>query len=193
MHVALSLLTLFPGRVGGSESNVRGLLGEFAVGHGPERVTVLYLYWVRLLPAHRALKPADLGGDCPVPGDDETPEKICQIDWDKPCDTDPWACKPAAAEADGGATTPPRQLPWLMPPDSYESALDCAWDDYRKAKNELAIAEAAFKAKPDDLATKIKEHTAVKEGLETEILKCLKEWKPTDPCCADAEAAQEGA
>ncbi len=41
MHVALSLLTLFPGRVGGSESNVRGVLGEFAAGHGPEHVTVL--------------------------------------------------------------------------------------------------------------------------------------------------------
>ncbi|MEA2154422.1 MAG: hypothetical protein QOE11_562 [Solirubrobacteraceae bacterium] len=40
MHVALSLLTLFPGRVGGSESNVRGLLGEFADGRGPQRVTV---------------------------------------------------------------------------------------------------------------------------------------------------------
>jgi glycosyltransferase involved in cell wall biosynthesis len=41
VHVAFSLLTLFPGRVGGSESNVRGLLGEFAAGRGPERVTVL--------------------------------------------------------------------------------------------------------------------------------------------------------
>jgi glycosyltransferase involved in cell wall biosynthesis len=41
VHVALSLLTLFPGRVGGSEGNVRGLLGEFAAGRGPERVTVL--------------------------------------------------------------------------------------------------------------------------------------------------------
>ncbi len=41
MHVAVSLLTLFPGRVGGSESNVRGVLGEFAAGRGPERVTVL--------------------------------------------------------------------------------------------------------------------------------------------------------
>jgi len=41
VHVALSLLTLFPGRVGGSESNVRGVLGEFAAGHGPQRVTVL--------------------------------------------------------------------------------------------------------------------------------------------------------
>jgi glycosyltransferase involved in cell wall biosynthesis len=41
VHIALSLLTLFPGRVGGSESNVRGLLGEFADGRGPQRVTVL--------------------------------------------------------------------------------------------------------------------------------------------------------
>jgi glycosyltransferase involved in cell wall biosynthesis len=41
MHVALSLLTLFPGRVGGSESNVRGVLGEFADGRGPQAVTVL--------------------------------------------------------------------------------------------------------------------------------------------------------
>ncbi len=41
MHVGFALLTLFPGRVGGSETNVRGLLGEFASGNGPERVTVL--------------------------------------------------------------------------------------------------------------------------------------------------------
>ena len=40
MHLGYSLLTLFPGRVGGSETNVRGLLGEFADGNGPERVTV---------------------------------------------------------------------------------------------------------------------------------------------------------
>ena len=41
MHVGFSLLTLHPGRVGGSESNVRGLLEQFAAGNGPERVTVL--------------------------------------------------------------------------------------------------------------------------------------------------------
>lgn len=40
MHLGFSLLTLFPGRVGGSETNVRGLLEEFADGTGPERVTV---------------------------------------------------------------------------------------------------------------------------------------------------------
>src|SRR5437773_3545102 len=32
---------MFPGRVGGSESYARGLLGEYAAGRGPERVTVL--------------------------------------------------------------------------------------------------------------------------------------------------------
>ena len=41
MNVGFSLLTLFPGRVGGSESNVRGLLEQFAAGNGPEAVTVL--------------------------------------------------------------------------------------------------------------------------------------------------------
>lgn len=41
MHVAFSLLTLDPGRVGGSETYVRGLLAAFASGDGPERVTVL--------------------------------------------------------------------------------------------------------------------------------------------------------
>jgi glycosyltransferase involved in cell wall biosynthesis len=41
VHVGFSLLTLFPGRVGGSETNVRGLLEQFAAGNGPERVTVL--------------------------------------------------------------------------------------------------------------------------------------------------------
>jgi len=39
--VAFALLTLFPGRVGGSETNARGLLREFASGNGPEEVTVL--------------------------------------------------------------------------------------------------------------------------------------------------------
>ena len=41
LRLGLSLLTLFPGRVGGSESYVRGLLGAFADGHGPEQVAVL--------------------------------------------------------------------------------------------------------------------------------------------------------
>ena len=41
VHVGFALLTLFPGQVGGSEANVRGLLGEFGRGGGPDRLTVL--------------------------------------------------------------------------------------------------------------------------------------------------------
>ena len=41
LHVGISLLTLFPGRVGGTETSVVGVLAEFARGEGPERVTVL--------------------------------------------------------------------------------------------------------------------------------------------------------
>ncbi len=41
MNVGLGLLTLFPRRVGGTESYVRSLLAEFARGNGPEEVTIL--------------------------------------------------------------------------------------------------------------------------------------------------------
>jgi glycosyltransferase involved in cell wall biosynthesis len=41
VHVGLSLLTLFPGRVGGSETYVRGLLSGLAELGAPERLTVL--------------------------------------------------------------------------------------------------------------------------------------------------------
>ena len=41
MNVGISLLTLFPGRVGGSETYIRGLLDAFSVGNGPELSTVL--------------------------------------------------------------------------------------------------------------------------------------------------------
>jgi glycosyltransferase involved in cell wall biosynthesis len=41
VNVGFSLLTLFPGRVGGSETYVQGLLHEYAAGRGPDEVTVL--------------------------------------------------------------------------------------------------------------------------------------------------------
>lgn len=162
---------------------------------GPERATVLYRFWIQLLPAHRELMPSplDLGSDCPMPGDDEAPEKICNTEWAAQCDADPWACSPPASTGSASSYDAGRPLPWLMPPAEYEEALDCAWDEYHKAKQALTDAEAAFKAQQDDLATKVKEHTAKKDALEAEILKCLKEWKPNDPCCADAEPAQKGA
>jgi glycosyltransferase involved in cell wall biosynthesis len=41
VHLALSLLTLAPGQVGGSENLLAGLLNEYRARHGPERVTAL--------------------------------------------------------------------------------------------------------------------------------------------------------
>jgi glycosyltransferase involved in cell wall biosynthesis len=41
VHLGFGLLTLFPGRVGGTETYVRDLLVQFVRGNGPEQVTVL--------------------------------------------------------------------------------------------------------------------------------------------------------
>ena len=41
MNLGLALLTLFPGRAGGAETYVRGLLGAYAAGEGPELTTAL--------------------------------------------------------------------------------------------------------------------------------------------------------
>jgi hypothetical protein len=141
----------------------------------------------------------DLGHDCKVPGDDETPEKICKP-YETPCPSDPGACTPPAddkvKEGDAGyaGDGSGRPVPWLMSAEAYAKALDCAWNAYSVAKNELALAEAAYKARPDDLTSRIRDYGAAKEALEANILACLKEYKPNDPCCGDADAQhQEGA
>jgi glycosyltransferase involved in cell wall biosynthesis len=60
VHVGFALLTLFPGRVGGTETNVRGLLGQFADGNGPDRVTVLANRHVAGAYGHYARGPVSL-------------------------------------------------------------------------------------------------------------------------------------
>jgi glycosyltransferase involved in cell wall biosynthesis len=60
VHIGLSLLTLVPGRMGGSESYVRALLDQFADGNGPERVTVLGTRKVVAAYSDRARGPVSL-------------------------------------------------------------------------------------------------------------------------------------
>jgi glycosyltransferase involved in cell wall biosynthesis len=60
VNVGFSLLTLFPGQVGGSESNVRGLLEQFADGNGPRAVTVLANRYVMKAYAELARGPVHL-------------------------------------------------------------------------------------------------------------------------------------
>ena len=104
----------------------------------------------------------------------------------QPCPADPHACTPPA----GQSTKSPAPLrgPWLMRPEDYQYALDCAWETYRQAKNDLAVAEAAFKNAPDDLASLVRQHASREESLEADIIACLKEWKPKDPCCPQPDA-----
>jgi glycosyltransferase involved in cell wall biosynthesis len=56
----MSLLTVVPGRMGGSESYVRALLDQFARGNGPERVTLLANSRVATAYADRASGPVSL-------------------------------------------------------------------------------------------------------------------------------------
>jgi glycosyltransferase involved in cell wall biosynthesis len=52
--VAFSLLTLVPGKLGGTEAAVRGLLNEYARGNGPERTIVLATRQVQASYGHLA-------------------------------------------------------------------------------------------------------------------------------------------
>jgi glycosyltransferase involved in cell wall biosynthesis len=60
VHIGISLLTLVPGRMGGSESYVRALLDQFGRGNGPRRVTVLANREVAAAYANQAHGPVSL-------------------------------------------------------------------------------------------------------------------------------------
>lgn len=154
-----------------------------ALMSGPDHAVVLWLFWFRLLPNHKQLAPADVEDSCKSFGDEDSPEKLCAATWCKPCDPEEGGCKPSTEEAEDGQPAPGRPVPWLMPPKDYRTALDCAWQDYRDAKNALAQAESEFKASPDDLGSLAKALDDRKKALEEEIKKCLKDAKPDDNCC----------
>jgi hypothetical protein len=172
-------------------AKVESILGEDAtlikdtnaLMSGPDHAVVLWLFWFKLLPQHKQLAPSDVEDSCKTFADEETPAKLCEAVWCKPCDPEEEACKPTTEETEGGKTDPGRPVPWLIPPKDYGTALDCAWQDYRAAKDALAKADSAFKEKPDDLASLAKAVEDRKKAIEEEIKKCLKDRKPDDNCC----------
>jgi len=160
--------------------NIQALLGT------PEQAVALYLFWFKLLPQHKSLTPEDVAADCKTFADDESPAKLCETEWAKACESDPNACKPPADGGSAAATataTPPRPAPWLILPAKYSAALDCAWDDYRKAKDEFAQRDAEYKAKADDVASLVKQRDALIASLDADVTACLKTKKPDDTCC----------
>lgn len=160
------------------------VIGEIEKLPSAERAVALYLFWFKLLPNHKALTPTrDISEACRNLGADSDPKTLCKPTYEAdPCKDETGACTPPKDEK---WTTPEPQGPFLMHPDDYLNALDCAWDKYDKAKTALADAEAKYKENPDDLASLEKGHTEGRKALEDEIKKCLKGHKPKDNCCKD--------
>ena len=116
------------------------------------RRVALYLFWFKLLPAHRQLMPGDVGDDCKKFGDDESPEKLCESTYKKPCDRRTRAAVHAAgsdsddADGDMPASTRGTRCRGSIDPTRYRQELDCAWDDCVTRRRTFAEAEADFKA-----------------------------------------------
>jgi hypothetical protein len=155
---------------------------------GPEPAVALYLFWFRLLPAHRRLRPADMKDDCPK---FEGEDPLCPTEG---CPEEPGACKPAGPEEKdelsanhcaGDEKT--ATVPALLLPKVYAEELDRAWRNYRNYKDVYAAAESTCKNSPDDLASLRKQHEEDGKTLEDRIKKCLKDKKPADKCCPPDE------
>lgn len=159
------------------------VIGEIEKLPSAERTVALYLFWFKLLPNHKSLTPTrDISDACRKLGADGDPKTLCKPTYDIPCPDETGGCTPPKDEK---WTAPEPQGPFLMHPDDYLKALDCAWDKYDAAKNALALAEAEYKRNPDDLTSLEKQHTDGSKGLEDEIKKCLKGYKGKDNCCKE--------
>lgn len=159
---------------------------------GPEQAVVLYLFWLKLLPAHRRMTPDDVTAECKKFGESDAPDKICgRITCDK-CKPEPGACTipDDGCGTDAEGASPGQNPPWLIHPDKYGAALDCAWESYRNAKDAFAEAESKYKGAPDDIESLSKLYDDNAKKLEADIRDCLKKEKPADKCCKQADGQQ---
>jgi hypothetical protein len=164
----------------------------------PEKAVALYLFWFKLLPAHKQLMPGDVGDDCRTFGDAESPYKLCECVYKKDCEPPlELPCKPASGDGESDDTSPVdsrHKVPWLVKPARYRNELNCAWGDLRDAKKAFADAEAEFMKAPDDLKSLEDKLKAQKDDLDAVIADCLKKQKPDDHCCKDgARGSQQTA
>src|SRR5205085_9004791 len=126
------------------------LVGEIEKTPPTERAVVLYLFWFKLLPSHKHLAPYDASAECKKVCGEWDPNTLCGDIYKYPCPQDDGACAPKDGKPPDGCTKiPDLDGAWLMSPDKYQNALDCAWQDYHKAKDALAEAEGALSKAPD--------------------------------------------
>jgi hypothetical protein len=163
-----------------------------------ERATVLYLFF-KLRRSHVHMAPYDAAAECKEVCKQFDCDRMCRETLERPCENDDCGCTPKGewphhschhcCKLDG---------PWLMAPDSYRQALDCAYDDYHKAKDDLADAEGELNNHPDALPSLIAQRDALNDpknpnNLENNILNCLKREKPpSEDCCREYEPKKGG-
>jgi hypothetical protein len=160
-----------------------------------QRPTVLYLFFL-LRQSHCQMAPYDASEDCREVCSEYDPNRLCHEVFERECKEkeEECHCHPKGEWPDVDCTCVAKiDAPWLMSPDKYCHALDCAWDAYYNAKLELGKAEAELKRHPDDLSSLQAQYDADSAGIKDKILNCLKQIHcPTENCCHDHEPRREG-
>lgn len=142
---------------------------------GPDSARSIHGLFFTVIPTLVRLAPK--GTTCLDFASDETPARICT------------PAQPIPGPVEKASAPPPRAAPWLIHPDDFLHAIDCAWTAYKEANESYATAEASFKATPDDLATLKGELEEARKGLDAKIADCLKKKSPKQSCDCAAEAA----
>jgi hypothetical protein len=163
-----------------------------------ERATVLYLFF-KLRRSHIHMAPYDASAECKEVCTEFDCDKMCREVLERPCPDDDCGCTPKGDWPHQSCHHCCKlDAPWLMAPDSYRHALDCAYDHYHKAKDDLAKAESELKKHPDDLTSLIAARDALNDpknpnNLENNITKCLKcEKPPSEDCCRENDHKKGG-
>jgi hypothetical protein len=169
------------------------LIGDIEKLPSGERAVALYLF-MKLRQAHVSVAPkGDVSDDLTKVCAEFDPNTLCSDVFKQPCKPDDGGCAPKdGATETGGCTQPAPDGPYLIHPDNYREALDCAWRDYHRAKEAFAKAEADVKKSPDDLESLIKKLAKDTEGLDDAIKKCLRDANVQEDPCKDDQPKKSG-
>ncbi|MDM0076887.1 hypothetical protein QTH90_20935 [Variovorax sp. J2P1-59] len=139
---------------------------------GPKQARAIYVFWFKLAPLHWAVRPERLKDSCAFP-EAEDAKALC----------------PSASVLTLPLRVGREHGAWLFDPKCFEAKADAAWIalnsqcGFKKAR---VLAEAKFKAAPDDLASSEKTRDAQMKGLDEAVQKALEQEKPIDQCCTPA-------
>jgi len=124
---------------------------------------VLYLFF-KLRRTHVHMAPYDVSKECKEVCMELDCDRMCREVLERPCPEEECGCAPKGEWPHKGCHHCDKlDGPWLMSPEAYRHALDCAYDRYHKAKDDLAKAEAELSAR--DRSTKAGRISTVASGL----------------------------